>query len=131
MRFISQEVSIPVQSRRRKPRPAVIPPISFVGELEVGISGFWNPTSPMSLLQASVASSGAGTSTADLVLLKEEPGVPDPLQLCRFSLPVDGSKQIVNLGGILVDPYDKLFVACFSESLHTGVVIQIVGEMLS
>jgi hypothetical protein len=120
-----------VQSVQRNPRAAVIPPFSFVGELEIGISGFWYPTSTFSLTKASLTASGAGVDTAVVYLLKEEPYTGRPVPIIGFEMPATTTKMVKELDDVVVTPYDKVFVASYSDSAHTGVVVQMVGNMMS
>jgi hypothetical protein len=110
----------------------VIPPFSFVGELEIGNSGFWYPTSTMELTRCSLTASGAGTSTATLTVNKQEPGIPDPLVLTTMTLGADGlDKKVYTLNETLVTPYDKIYITSYADSGHTGVVVQLIGVMMT
>lgn len=135
-RLINTEESIPVEMSERKRRAAVIPPFAFVGELEISLSGFWYPTSTMELLKASVSASGPGQATAVFSLLKEEPGNPNPIPIIReMTLGATTTKKVYNIASTdttyIVTPYDKIFVASWAESLHNGIVIQMVGSLMT
>lgn len=130
-RYVHGELETPVVSSRRNPRPAVIPPFSFVGELEIGLSGFWYPTSYMELATASISASGPGTQALSITVLKEEPATGRPIVIGTFSLAATETKQVVSLNNTLVSPYDKIYLASWTDSAHTGVVVQIVGTMMT
>lgn len=130
-RYIATEVENPIQSNKRDPRAAVIPPFSFVGELEIGVSGYWYPTSTMELQKASISASGAGTATAVISILKQEPLVPDPWELARISLAATQTKRIFWMKDVVVTPYDKIFITSWVDSGHTGFVVQLTGVLMS
>lgn len=130
-RYITGELEKPVVSSRKDPRPAVIPPFTFVGELEIGISGFWYPTSVMELATASISCSGPGVEAVSITVLKEEPGTGKPIIIGTFTLGATETKQVISLNNTLVSPYDKVYLASWTDSGHTGVVVQIVGSMLT
>ncbi len=131
-KYIATEIDIPIQSNKRDPRAAIIPPFSFVGELEIGTSGYWYPTSTMYLNRVSLSASGAGTSTATLSLLVNEPGNDTPIPIIEsMTLGATDTKKVYWLQDVLVTPRDKIYVASWAESAHTGVVIQIVGVLMS
>jgi len=130
-RYISNELKDSVESFLRTPRDAVIPPISFVGALGIGISGFWYPTYTYQIHRASVSASGPGESSAAIYILKNEAYVPRPIVIKQINLGADQTKATADLGDFLITPYDRVYVASFTESLHTGLVVQMVGSMLS
>ena len=134
-RYITTEISKTMTSNRRNPRSAVIPPFSFVGALEIGLSGFWYPTSTMQLTAISLSASGPGASTATLSLLMEEPATDRPVDLTSatggMTLTSTDTKIIRNLDRPTVTPYDKLYVVSWAASGHTGVVVQLVGELMN
>ena len=130
-RYIRTEVAQPVNSTMRQRKPAIIPPFSFVGELEAGFSGIWYPTDSIELLQASVTSTGNGELNAELTVFREEPLTNNPLPIVSFELGPDSKKLVTSFDGAFVTPYDKIFVASYTDSLHTGVVIQMTGELMS
>lgn len=128
-RYISGELE-PVISARKEPKAATIPPFSFTGELEIGISGYWYPTANMELQKASISASSPGTETASLNILKQELGVADPLVIGTFTLAANQVKQVISLNSTFVTPYDKIFIASWADSGHNGTVIQIVGTLM-
>lgn len=130
-RYISNELSEPITSGRKDPRHAVIPPFSFVGELEIGISGIWYPTHTMELIRASLSCSGYGTQAAVISILKQEPGIPEPLELGELNLSADETKRIIALNDAMITPYDKIYLASWTDSGHTGVVVQMTGVLMS
>ena len=131
IRYVSGELTTPIVSSRKDPRPANIPPFSFIGELEIGLTGFWYPTSYMELATASVSASGPGTSALSITVLKEEPGTGRPIVIGTFSMGATETKQVISLNDALVSPYDKVYLASWADSGHLGVVVQIVGSMMT
>lgn len=131
VKYLKTEIKQTLQSNRRNPRPAVIPPFSFVGELEVGISGFWYPTSRMELTAASFSASTPGIATASLSILIEEPATDSPLSVADFYLQASETKVIKTIDNVVVTPYDKVYVASWVESSHQGVVVQLVGNLMN
>lgn len=130
-RYVTGQLETPVVSSRKAPRPAVIPPFTFVGELEIGISAFWYPTSVMEFTDASISASGAGSEALSITVLKEEPATGKPIIIGTFNMGAAETKQVISLNGTLVTPYDKIYMASWVDSGHTGVTIQIVGYMIT
>ena len=128
-RYITNEVQDPIVSNRRDLKPMVVPPFSFVGELEVGISGFWYPPSTFYLQRATVVSNGDGTDIGILNILKEEPLTGRPLVINQFNIAPTEKKKLQIFDDILFTPYDKVYIASWVDSGHTGVVIQMTGGM--
>lgn len=126
-RYIANEIKDPITSNIRSLKPAVIPPFSFVGELEIGTSGFWYPPSTMYLQRATIVSNGDGLTTGVLNILKEEPLTNRPLVLNEFALGATERKKLQIFDDILITPYDKIYIASWVDSAHTGVVIQMTG----
>lgn len=127
--FIKTEIKTPVISSQRRPTAAPIPPFSFVGELEVGNSGFWYPTSRMELFTASLTASGYGNATAVITINVEEPGTSTPVIITTLTLEPTETKTIAEIDNATVTPYDKVYVTSWVESGHTGVVVQMVGNI--
>ena len=128
-RVIKTEVATPVVSSQRRATPAYVPPFSFVGELEIGNSGFWYPTSRMELITASLSASDPGTGTAIITINVEEPGTSTPVVIATLTLAPTETKTIKEIDNATVTPYDKVYVTSWAESGHAGVVIQMVGNI--
>lgn len=133
-RYMATELETPVRSSLRRRKPAIIPPFTFVGELEVGLSGIWYPTSTTILTDLSVIASSAGTEPASFTLVKKEPTLfPDnvpPTPILNFTLGLDGKKSIYGLGNTVVTPNDKVYLASWVNSGHLSVVVQMVGVIM-
>lgn len=132
-RYITTEISTTMTSSRRNPRSAVIPPFSFVGDFEVGVSGLWFPTSTMQITGLSFSASGPGSATASITVLMEEPATQSPIPIYPrpITLQATDTKVVRTIDRVTVTPYDKLYVASWVDSGHTGVVIQLIGELMT
>jgi hypothetical protein len=51
--------------------------------------------------------------------------------LKSMTLAATDTKVIRTLDRSTVTPYDKLYIASWADSGHTGVVVQLVGELMN
>jgi hypothetical protein len=132
-RYIEHSTVIPANSQARSlKKRAIIPPFTFTGELEIGVSGFWCPTSTMAITAATVTASGPGTATTSLLVAKREPFADTPIALITFNLGATGVKSYKSFNDpIMLYPTDRVFVASFVDSGHTGIVLQMVGHVVT
>lgn len=133
-RYLSTQVNTPVQSSLRNRKPAIIPPFSFVGLLEAGVSGIWYPTSTTILTNISAVAIGAGITPASFTVYKKEPTLfpesVDPTVVAEIILGANGRKVIAEIPHVVVSPHDKVFVSSWNNSEHLNVVIQMVGVIM-
>lgn len=127
--YYSQDTS-PVNSIARRRTPAVVPPFSFVGQLETGVSPQWVPPYNFYITGGYVTAASNGLSTAGFALLKVEPAFVDTpaVTLASFTLSPTDSKVAFDISEALITPYDALYVASFADSGHEGVCVQFIGE---
>jgi L-lysine 2,3-aminomutase len=132
-RYIEHSTQIVASSEARSlKKRAIIPPFSFTGDLEVGVSGYWCPTSTMAITAATVTASGPGNLTTSLLVAKREPSSEDPIALITFNLGATKVKSYQSFKDpIMLYPTDKVFIASFNDSGHTGIVLQMVGHVVT
>ncbi len=130
-RFITSETEVSVGAVNRIEPAYICPPFSFAGELEIGVSGYWYPTTTVRITKALVSASGPGTVPASIYILKKEPQIVEPLVLAGRGLGSTATKTTITIPETILTPYDALFIASFVESRHTGITIQILGSRVT
>lgn len=139
--YYSQDTK-PVNSIARRREPAVIPPFSFVGRLRQGRSPGWSPPHSLYLSGVTMTATSDGTSDAVIIVYKIEPSLiaqeeGEPVSIFQFRF-INGQRRMsfriaspLSQGqedeGILVTPYDQLYIYCDNNSSHENVCIQFIG----
>jgi hypothetical protein len=150
MFFITDD-SPPGSGVQRKRESAVIPPFTFIGELEKGESGIWSPPRTMALISGTITATWPGPEVASFTLFRIEIadqrtalawGSLGPYNENPFGIDGDDKRlamrrqtrssfkinKVLNVDSPVISPFEGLMVKSYNDSLHENVVIQLVGE---
>ena len=132
MKVFSTEDTIPTSSKARIAEAAAIPPYTFTGLLDVGLSPVWSPHTSYDLTVGYIQARTVGTTTAGIAVLKLEGANTafPPVVLGSVILQASQTKQIFSLEGGIITPYDSVYLASFGASGHEDVVVQVLGERI-
>ena len=132
-KFYSSDDINPVTSRARVTN-VTVPPFSYSGSIDTGISGFYSPPQKIRLTMGYMSASTTGNASAALAFIKKSDYQDDEL-LGVIYLPATEVKAIWYADNAItskiISPYETLFVASFTASRHENVTLQLYGERVS
>ena len=132
-KFYNSDDINPVNSKSRVTN-VTVPPFSYSGTIQTGISGFYSPPQKIRLTMGYITSSTTGTGTCTFAVIKRSDYQDDEL-LGTIQLGSGKTKEIFyfdnSITSKVITPYQKIFVASFVASGHENVVLQMYAERVS
>ena len=132
MRFLITSDEAPVNSRARYPVEAYIPPFTRDGAVIVGDSPDWSPHYDILLTRGYVQTKTEGSSSLVVTIMKIEPWKPTPTTLATVTLQAASQKTVFSFDNSFnfktIIPIEKLYINVDSDSGHSGLFVQMLGE---
>lgn len=126
MKHIITKDGDPVNSKARTAIANSLPVFSFSGPLETGASGYWSPPHNIRLVNGWVQAATTGTELAGFAFMAESS--LDQILLGTVQMAASSTRATFTFNNASISPYQRLFIASFSNSNHENVSIQIYGE---